>query len=246
MSVSRLSVRSIVAHTGIAVMACGMSTAGAEPPKGGGTTPPMKIYACAGQLTRTPDATITMKAGKAFYEDTVRGQPVTTQPVVQNGSISVAEAKAKACTRRVIEIHVPSTASSGCPDCYPNAEIHVCAAKFAGSKDFEEHCHVPVSSTSAADCKTFSHPVEVYKKPNGAKSFNLTALKTFHYRGFMDSTGCRVAAKNLGQIHDTAEVYANVTPPKSGTDIYRVLTLPRYKDALLESVIFIEFEKRRR
>ena len=62
----------------------------------------------------------------------------------------------------------------------------------------------------------------------------------------MDSTGCRVAAQNLGQIHDTAEVYPNVTPPKNGTDIYRVLTLPKYKGALVDSVIFIEYEKMQR
>lgn len=223
-----------------------VGSAGAVTKKGDDVKPVMKIYRCAGQLTRNPDLVITMKAGKAEYEETLNAAPVTTLPVVENGAITQAEAKAKSCKRRVIEVRVPSTTSSGCADCYPNAEIHVCAGNFSGSKSFEEHCRVPVSSTPEKDCKTFSHNVEVYKKASGAKSFNRTALKTFHYKGFMDSSGCRVAAQNLGQIHDTAEVYPNVTPPSSGTDVYRILTLPNYKGALLESVIFIEYEKKQR
>ncbi|HZA94951.1 MAG TPA: hypothetical protein VE421_02360 [Burkholderiaceae bacterium] len=227
-----------------------MPSVDAQAPKQSGgagqTKPTPKVYACGGQLTRTADKIITMEAGKAFYKSTVDDAPVTTAPTGDLNSITAAEAKARACTRRVIEIRVPSTTSSGCADCYPNAEIHTCAGSFSGSKEFEEHCRVPVSSTPLADCKTFSHPVAVYKKAAGANSFSLAPIKNFNYRGFIDSSGCRVAAKNLGQIYDTAEVFANVTPPTSGTDVYRVLTLPKYKNALLDSVIFIEFEKKRR
>ena len=213
---------------------------------GGQTKPTPKVYACGGQLTRVADKIITMETGKAFYKSTVADAPVTTAPTGDVNSITAAQAKLMACTRRVIEIRVPSTASSGCADCYPNAEIHACAGSFAGSKDFEEHCRVPVSATPLADCKTFTHPVSVFKKAAGAANFNPVALKNFNYKGFVDASGCRVAGKNLGQIHDTAEVYANVTPPATGMDVYRVLTLPKYKDALVDSVIFIEFEKRRR
>ena len=44
--------------------------------------------------------------------------------------------------------------------------------------------------------------------------------------------------------HDTAEVFPNVVPPASGMDVYRVLSLPTYKGALVDTVIFIEFERR--
>jgi hypothetical protein len=237
----------LVAFAGIATFL--VSTAAAEPKKGSGgsgTKPTPKIYACGGQLTRAADRIITMQSNTAFYKSTVDDAPVTTQPVGDVNTITAIEAKLLACTRRVIEIRVPSTASSGCADCKPSAEINVCAGSFAGSKEFEEHCRVPASPTSAADCKTFNHAVAVYKKPSGVASFTPTALKTFNYKGFIDGSGCRVAAKNFGQIYDTAEVYANVTPPSSGTDVYRVLTLPKYKGELVDTVIFIEFEKRRR
>jgi len=141
---------------------------------------------------------------------------------------------------------VPSTTSSGCANCYAQAEINVCVGSFSGSKEFEEHCRVPVSSTSETDCKTFSHNVEVFWKPSGAANYTLTPLKNFVYKGFKDSTGCRVAAKYLGQIHDTAEVYPTVNPPASGMDVYRVLSLPRYKGNLLDTVIFVEYESMKR
>ena len=235
-----------IAIPGLSTIVFGMCFAdriAAAPPQGGGTKPAPKVYSCAGQLTRTADLVITMQAGKAFYKEAVSARPTTTQPLVEGGSISKAQAQSMACTRRVIELRVPSNASSGCPECYPNAEIHVCAGSFTGSTSFEEHCRVPASGTPEAECKTFDHRIEVYKKASGAKSFNLTALKTFRYRGFVDANGCRVAAQNLGQIHDTAEVYPNVTPPKTGTDVYRVLTLPKYKGALVDSVMFVEFER---
>ena len=211
-----------------------------------GTKPTPKVYSCGGQLTRPADEIITMEAGKAFYKSTVNDTPVTTPPTGDLGSVTAAEAKLLNCTRRVIEIRVPSTTTSGCADCYPNAEINVCAGSFSGSKEWEEHCRVPVSSTPLADCKTFTHQVQVYKKAAGSKSFNLTPLRNFNYKGFVDGTGCRVGGQYLGQIHDTAEAYANVTPPGSGMDVYRVLSLPKYKGALLDTVVFIEFDKRRR
>ena len=231
---------------GLIVLLMASGAWAAPPKKGTGTTPPMKIYPCAGQLTRTPDLVITMEAGKAFYTATDNDAPVTTPPLVQGGAISVAESKAKSCNRRVIEVRVPSTTSSGCANCYAQAEINVCVGSFSGSKEFEEHCRVPVSSTSETDCKTFSHNVEVFWKPSGAANFTLTPLKTFVYKGFKDSTGCRVAAKYLGQIHDTAEVYPTVNPPASGMDVYRVLSLPRYKGNLLDTVIFVEYESMKR
>ena len=54
----------------------------APPKKGTGTTPPMKIYPCAGQLTRAADLIITMEAGKAFYTATDNDAPVTTPPLL--------------------------------------------------------------------------------------------------------------------------------------------------------------------
>ena len=227
----------------------GMSSADAQAPKpsgsGGQTKPTPKVYPCGGQLTRTADKIITMEADKAFYKSTVDDAPVTTAPTGDVNTITAAQAKLMACTRRVIEIRVPSTASSGCGDCADFAEIHVCAGDFSGSKTFEEHCRVPVSSTPAADCKTFNHPITVYKKASGSQAFVATKPGTFVYKGFIDSSGCRVAGKYLGQIHDTAEVFANVTVPTSGTDVYRVLSLPKYKGALLDTVVVVEFEKTR-
>jgi len=243
----RFSVISLL-MAGIGMLA--MSAADAQAPRqlGGGsqTKPTPKVYACGGQLTRAADKIITMESGKAFYKSTVDDAPVTTPPTGDVNSMTAAEAKLMACTRRVIEIRVPSTTSSGCAECYPNAEINVCAGSFTGSKEFEEHCRVPATATSLADCKTFTHQVAVYKKAAGATNFNLTALRNFNYKGFVDATGCRVAGQHLGQIHDTAEAYPNVTPPASGMDVYRVLSLPKYKGALVDTVVFIEFDKRRR
>jgi hypothetical protein len=184
----------LVAFAGIAALL--VSTAAAEPKKGSGsgTKPTPKIYACGGQLTRAADKIITMEAGKAFYKSTVDDAPVTTPPTGDVNTITAAQAKLMACTRRVIEVRVPSTTSSGCADCYPNAEIHVCAGSFSGSKEFEEHCRVPVSSTPLADCKTFTHQVSVYKKAAGATNFNPIALKTFNYKGFIDASGVALRA----------------------------------------------------
>ena len=186
-----------------------------------------------------------MEANKAFYKVTDSATPVTTDPVMDPGyPITAAAAKAKQCKRRMVEIRVPSTTSSGCANCYPNAEIHVCAGQFSGSKSFEEHCRVPTTSTAEATCKTFNHAVEVYRKKSGEADFSKTPIATYVYKGFVDVNGCRVAGKHLGQIHDTAEVWPNVTPPASGMDVYRVLSLPNYKGALVDSVIFVEFEGR--
>jgi hypothetical protein len=63
------------------------------------------------------------------------------------------------------------------------------------------------------------------------------------YRGVKGTDGCPVYAKHLGQIWDTAEAYPNVVPPASGTDVYRVLSLPTFDGAVIDSVIFIEFER---
>lgn len=210
-----------------------------------GTHPTPKLYPCAGQLTRAPDLVITMEANKTFYMVTDSAAPVTTQPVMDPGyPISAAAAKTKTCKRRVVEIRVPSTASSGCADCYPNAEINACAGSFSGSVLFEDHCRVPAHSTAEATCKTFNHPVEVYLKKSGQAEFNKVPISHFLYKGFVDVNGCRVAAKNLGQIYDTAEAYPNVVPPASGMDVYRVLSLPTYQGALIDTVIFVEFERR--
>lgn len=225
------------------LLCCGLAQA-APGGGSGGTHPAPMINRCGGQLLRAPDAVITMAAGTAFYKTTESTAPTTTLPIIDSGTMTAAEAKLKACKRRVIEIRVPATASSGCATCSTSAEIHVCAGSFTGSKTFEEHCKVPTSSTSSTNCKTFNHAVEVFKKPSGQTKFTATVPGTFVYKGFIDNTGCRVAAKYLGQLHDTAEVYANVAPPASGTDVYRALTLPNFKWSLLDTVLFIEFEKR--
>src|SRR5512144_360856 len=139
----------------------------------GTTTHPVpKLYQCAGQLTRAADQIITMGPNKTFYLVTDSAAPVTTDPVMDPGyPITAAAAKTKTCKRRVVEIRVPSNTSSGCANCYPNAEIHACAGSFSGSKTFEEHCKVPTTSTPEATCKTFSHRVEVYKKKSGDAEF---------------------------------------------------------------------------
>jgi hypothetical protein len=211
-----------------------------------GTHPTPKLYQCAGQLTRPADHIITMEANKTFYKVTDSTAPVITQPQMDPGyPITATAAKTKTCKRRVVEIRVPSTTSSGCATCYPNAEINACAGSFSGSKEFEEHCRVPTSSTAEATCKTFNHPVEVYLKKSGETEFNKVSISHFLYnKGFVDVNGCRVAAKNLGQIYDTAEVWPNVLPPASGTDVYRVLSLPTYKGALVDTVIFVEFNSK--
>ena len=219
------------------------SALAAPPGKKAEITPQKKIWPCLGQTTRPADKIVTMQANKTFYEETVSAAPVTTMPQFESGAMTVMQAKAAACTRRVIELRVPSTASSGCRECYPNAEIAVGAGDFANSKEFEEHFHVPKSSVSEADCKTFKHQIEVFRKPPGATEFGKDPIRRWVYRGFMDSTGCRVAAKNMGQIWDTAEVFANVTPPSSGTDVYRITSLPKFKGAVLDTVFVVEFEK---
>ena len=219
------------------------SSLAAPPSNKPGTTPQKKIWPCLGQTTRPADKLVQMQAGKSFYKETVSTTPVTTPPQFESGALSVAQAKAASCTRRVIELRVPASTSSGCSDCYPNAEISVGAGTFANSKEFEEYFHVPKSSVSKADCETFKHQIEVFRKPSGATEFEKTPIRTWVYRGFVDSSGCRVAAKNQGQIWDTAEVFANVTPPASGTDVYRVTSLPKFKGAVLDTVIVVEFEK---
>jgi len=98
--------------------------------------------------------------------------------------------------------------------------------------------------TAEPTCKTFTHSVEVYLKKSGESEFNKVPISQFLYKGFVDANGCRVAAKNQGQIYDTAEAWPNVIPPASGMDVYRVLSLPTYKGALVPTVIFVEFEKR--
>jgi hypothetical protein len=223
-----------------------MSAMAAPADKKPGTRPTPKIYPCAGQLTRTPDKVIAMGPNKTFYLVNDNVAPVTTPPVLDPGyPITQAAAKAKECKRRVIDVQVPSTTSSGCPRCYPNAEISVCAGQFAGSKLFEHHCRVPTSSTPEATCKKFSHAVEVYKKKSGDAEFDKTPLATYVWRGVVDASGCRVLAKVGGNsTYDTSEAYANVLPPASGTDVYRILSLPTYKGALVDTVVFVEFEER--
>ena len=238
-----LSVFSVVTSITALVLSTGATAAPAD--KKGSTHPIPKMYQCAGQLTRPADHVITMEANKSFYKYTDSAAPVTTDPVMDPGyPITAAAAKSKTCKRRVVEIRVPSTTTSGCDTCYMNAEIHACAGSFSGSTTFEEHCKVPSSSTTEATCKTFNHPVEVYLKKAGETEFNKVAISHFLYKGFVDVNGCRVAGKNQGQIHDTAEVWPNVYKPNSGTDVYRVLTLPTYKGMLVDSVIFVEFERK--
>lgn len=200
------------------------------------THPQINTNSCAAHLTREPDEVITMEPGKKFYI-------VTTSAAPANSTSPYGSVAQMPCKRRVIEVRVPSNTSSGCANCYPNAEIHTCAGDFANDKLFEEHCHVPKSSVGETTCKTFSHNVEVYKKPAGTSSFGTKALKTLRYKGFIDSSGCRVAATYLGQIHDTAESYANVTPPAAGMDVYRVLSLPRFDGSFVPTVLFIEYEE---
>ena len=38
----------------------------------------------------------------------------------------------------------------------------------------------------------------------------------------------------------------HLLPPASGTDVYRVTSLPKFKGPLLGTVIFVEFESRNR
>jgi len=223
-------------------MVVAIGATAAPPNTAPGTHPVPKIYPCAGQLTRAPDKIISMGPNKTFYLVNDNVAPVTTPPLMDPGyPITQAAAKAKECKRRIIDIQVPSNTSSGCAKCYPNAEINACAGPFANSKLFEHHCRVPASSTSPATCKTFNHTVEVYKKKSGDAAFDKTPIATFVYRGYGDATGCVVSAKHPPQIYDTAEVYPNVTAPASGIDVYRILSLPTYKGALVDTVVFVEF-----
>ena len=236
------SVFAAVAAMTALMVSFGGAAAPADPKQS--THPIPKLYPCAGQLTRTADLVITMEANKTFYMVTDTATPVTTDPLMDPGyPITAAAFKSKACKRRVVEIRVPSTTSSGCANCYPNAEISACAGSFAGSKYWEDHCRVPASSTTEPTCKTFTHSVEVYLKKSGESEFSKVPISQFLYRGFVDANGCRVAAKNRGQIYDTAEAWPNVLPPASGMDVYRVLSLPTYKGALVPTVVFVEFEK---
>ena len=222
-----------------------MGATAAPPSTKPGTHPTPKIYPCAGQLTRAPDKVIAMGPNKTFYLVNDSAAPVTTPPEMDPGyPITQAAAKAKECKRRVVDIQVPSNTSSGCANCYPNAEISACVGQFANSKLFEHHCRVPATSTPPATCKTFNHTVEVYRKKSGDAAFDKTPIATFIYRGYGEANGCVISAKHPPQIYDTAEVFANVTPPPSGSDVYRVLSLPTYKGALVDTVIFVEFEER--
>jgi len=221
-----------------AAILCGVSFssyANGDPPPGDS---PLPIdNACAGHLTRPADVIIYMQANQQEYLAESDDAPGHTW-----SSYTTGQYEFNACTRRIIEIRVPASTSSGCADCYPNAEIHACAGYFPGSKVFEEICRVPVSGTSEAKCKTFNHKVDVYKRPAGSTSYGDKPVKSFVYKGFMENGMCRVAAKNLGQIHDTSEVYGYLLPPASGTDRYRVLSYPVYDGNILSTEISVHFE----
>lgn len=218
---------------------CMTSYADIAPP--GGDTQPQNTNPCHAHLTRAADVIINMHANQQEY--LVESEDAPGSSWAPNSTI--IQSTFNACKRRIIEIRVPSTTSSGCANCYSFAEIHACAGYFPGSKSFEEICRVPTSGTPEATCKTFNHKVDVYKKAAGTTAFNPLPVRSYVYKGYIENGVCRVAAQYLGQVHDTSEVYASVIPPASGTDVYRVLSYPVYEGNVLSTQLSVGFESMR-
>lgn len=211
----------------------------APPPANPGTAKPLPS-ACAGHLTRAADATISMVPNKAEYKQLVTAQPqVTYSPLTPK----VAVGTIGGCRRVAIDIVVPSTASSGCANCYTFAEAHMGAADIPNGKTFEEDFEVPKTSTAADVCKTFRHAVEVYQKLAGTTAFVKTSYR-FDYRGRYENGQCRVYAYSPGttQIHDTTEVFPGVNVPASGTNTYRILSDLSYQGVHVQPRIVVHFE----
>lgn len=225
----------------IALCLAAFTTQAAPDPGGTGDTPPLVDNACAGHLTRPADVVVNMQSNKQEYLVESDDDPGMTWSQYS----LPPHLEFNACKRRIIEVRVPYYASSGCVGCYNFAEIHACAGPFSGSKSFEEICRVPLGGTSEAICKTFSHKIDVYKKPAGASTFGDKPIRSYVYKGSMFNGQCRVAAQYLGQVHDTSEVYASVYPPGSGTDVYRILSYPVFNGSVLSTVVGIEFEHMR-
>jgi hypothetical protein len=182
-----------------------------------------------------------MTANKKSYKatlDVTAKPPQTFQPpystVVHNGS--------NGCTRSVVDIIAPSTASSGCAKCSEYAEVLTGAAQFPNSKVFEEDFYVMKDNVSEAYCKSYRHDVTVYVKKNGATTFT-KADKSFTYRGRWENSKCRVYATFLGQVWDTPEVYTTLKPPPSGTDVIRIVESLTIEDTPRNIVTVVEFEE---
>lgn len=216
----------------------GNAMAAPKPPHPGTTPPPPGP--CEPHLTRAADLTITMVANDAFYKSTLNVANKPPQTFQSPTSPSVRGG----CTRSVVDVVVPSNASSGCNDCYAWAEISMGAAQFTSSKSWENHFYTMKESVAEAYCKSYRHQISVYRKKNGAAKFG-ASLKFFDYRGRWENNKCRVYALNQGTIHDTTEVYAPVTPPSSGTDVYRVVHLLQIDGANKNSITVVEFESMR-
>jgi len=216
-----------------------------EPEDQGDQPPPPN--ACAPHLTRTPDATITMVPNDPFYMVTIDAQntPPTTFYNPGEEATSYEDEKGKiigGCTRWVVEVNTPWNASSGCAPgtCYDFAEILLGAGEFPSSDPFEDHFYRPEPNVSIPYCLSYKHKITVYRKPAGSTTF--TAVRSFLYQGHWDNGMCRVYALNP-LIHDTAEVYAPVSAPTSGTDVYRVLHLLEIDGYYQDTVTVVEFEE---
>jgi len=209
-----------------------------------GPTPPGATPAlptpCSGHLTRAADRTITMVANKKFYKSTINAgtiPPTKTHALYQTGYGS-------GCVRWVVEIVVPSTASSGCTNCYDFAEILLGAGAFSPySTKHEVHFYRPKPSTNKMFCESYKHRVTVYKKLSGSAKFNPNPVKSYYYAGRHEDGVCKVYhAISGGIVHDTSEIYGAILIPDSGTNYYRVVHLLEIDGKYHDSVTVVEFE----
>lgn len=210
-------------------------------PELGDSPPPPKP--CDPHLTRPADDVISMVPNVSFYKSTLNA---TITPPTETFSI-MQTASSFGCKRWVVEMVVPSSASSGCSECYDWAEILMGASQFRGSTKFEKYFYRPTSNTPTVQCNSYRHKIAVYTKLNGAEKFNAKPSQYYYFVGRIKDGQCRVYHdQGGGVIHNTSEVFGIIQIPGSGTNYYRVMHHLEYGGSLMDTVTVVEFEETHR
>ena len=193
--------------------------------------PSDRLDLCGDHLTRSADRTLVLQ------ED--------TQAYSQFFDATVAPAKVTAwgaCPRWVLDIVVPSTASSGCRDCYPAPELHMGAAPFYGH-ELSEGFAVPDESAGKEFCESYRHTIDMFVKHPGDAQFKpLSAYGKLVYLGHWEDDQCRVWANKGGTVHDTSEILA-LAIPGSGENVYRIVHALEVDDAHRDWRFKVHFEE---
>ncbi|HEX2734224.1 MAG TPA: hypothetical protein VHM70_21595 [Polyangiaceae bacterium] len=202
---------------------------------------------CAQHLTRAADLTITMQPDTKFYKQTLDVTAHPPQSFQSSTPVVVAGGMPTGCKRSVVDIVVPTGVSSGCPmnsPCESYAELATGPAQFPNSKSWEENFFTMKDTVTQAYCLSYRHDVSIYKKAGGQTTFG-EPVRTLVYRGYWENSKCKVRATYLGQVWDTAEIYASITPPTDGsTDVYRLVESLRIDNADRNIITTLEFEKK--